>query len=92
MGANDPWGGARCVASLQQDEMVWTCRTQQSLDFSSTQAKPSCTEKIRQAKEKWEEVLLEDKKKLGMDTADPQNRSDWSGRLRRSLVKQVNPL
>ena len=25
----------------------------------------------------WDEVLLEDRKKLGMDTANPQNRSEW---------------
>ena len=36
-------------------------------------------------------VLLDDRKKLGMDTADPQNRSEWRGRLRRRLVKQVQP-
>ena len=39
----------------------------------------------------WDEVLLDDRKKLGMDTADPQNRSEWRGRLRRRLVKQVQP-
>ena len=26
-----------------------------------------------------------------MDTADPQNRSEWRGRLRKRLVKQVQP-
>ena len=39
----------------------------------------------------WDEVLLDDRKKLGMDTPDPQNRSEWRGRLRRRLVKQVQP-
>ena len=39
----------------------------------------------------WDEVLLDDRKKLGMDTADPQNRSEWRGRLRRRLVKQAQP-
>ena len=29
----------------------------------------------------WGEVLLDERKKLGMDTADPQNRSEWRGRL-----------
>ena len=38
-----------------------------------------------------DEVLLDDRKKLGMDTADTQNRSEWRGRLRRRLVKQVQP-
>ena len=27
-------------------------------------------------KKSWDEVLLDDRKKLGMDTADPQNRSE----------------
>ena len=33
----------------------------------------------------------DDKKKLGMDSADLKNRSEWRGRLRRRLVKQVQP-
>ena len=39
----------------------------------------------------WDEVLENDRKKLGMDSADPQNRSDWRGRLRERLVKKPNP-
>ena len=31
----------------------------------------------------WDELLLYDRKKLGMDNADPQNRSEWRARLRR---------
>ena len=30
----------------------------------------------------WDEVLENDRKKLGMDSADPQNCSEWRGRLR----------
>ena len=37
----------------------------------------------------WDEVLLDNK--LGMDTADLKNRSEWRRRLRRRLVKQVQP-
>ena len=37
------------------------------------------------------EVLENDRKKLGMDSADPQNRSKWRGRLRERLVKKPNP-
>ena len=37
------------------------------------------------------EVLENDRKKLGMDSADPQNRSEWRGRLRERLVKKPNP-
>ena len=43
------------------------------------------------SRKSWDEVLLDDRTKLGMDTADPQNRSQWIGRLRRRLVKQVQP-
>ena len=36
----------------------------------------------------WNEVFDNDKKKLGMDSADPQNCSEWSGER---LVKKPNP-
>ena len=36
----------------------------------------------------WDEVLENDRKKLGKDSADPQNRSEWRGRLRERLVKK----
>ena len=42
-------------------------------------------------KKTWDEVLVDDRKKLGMDSADLQNRSEWRGRLRRRLVKQAQP-
>ena len=35
----------------------------------------------------WDEVLENDRKKLGMDSADPQNRSEWRGRLRETCQK-----
>ena len=39
----------------------------------------------------WDEVLENDRKKLGMDSADPQNLSEWRGCLRERLVKKPNP-
>ena len=45
----------------------------------------------RRPKKTWDEVLMDDRKKLGMDSADPQNRSEWRGRLRRRPVKQAQP-
>ena len=42
-------------------------------------------------KKTWDEVLVDDRKKLGMDSADPQNHSEWRGRLRGRLVKQAKP-
>ena len=38
-----------------------------------------------------DEVLVDDRKKLGMDFADPMNRLEWRGRLRGRLVKQAQP-
>ena len=29
----------------------------------------------------WDEVLVNKRKNLGMDSADPQNRSEWRGRI-----------
>ena len=39
----------------------------------------------------WDEVIKNDRKKLDMDSADPQNRSEWRGRLQGRLVKKPNP-
>ena len=39
----------------------------------------------------WDEVLENDRKKLGMDSADPQTCSEWRGCLRERLVKKPNP-
>ena len=39
----------------------------------------------------WDEVLENDRKKLGVDSADTQNRSEWRGHLRERLVKKPNP-
>ena len=55
------------------------------------QTKCSCTEETGHAKETWDEVLVYDRKKLGVDSADPQNRFEWRGCLRERLVKQVKP-
>ena len=39
----------------------------------------------------WDEVKENDRKKLDMDSADPQNCSEWRGRLLERLVKKPNP-
>ena len=39
----------------------------------------------------WDEVLVNDRKKLGVDSADPHDSSEWRGRLRGRLVKQAQP-
>ena len=35
----------------------------------------------------WGEVLENDRKKLGMDSADPQSRSEWRGPFEKDLSK-----
>ena len=42
-------------------------------------------------KKTWDEVLVNDRKELGMDSADPKNHSEWKGCLRGRLVKQARP-
>ena len=42
-------------------------------------------------KKTWDEVLVDDKQKLGIESADPQNSSEWRGPLRRKLVRQAQP-
>ena len=36
-------------------------------------------------------MIENDRKKLGMDSADLQNHSEWRGRLQERLVKKPNP-
>ena len=68
--------------------MVWTCRAQHRLRKLNVVAQ----KKSGRPRKSWDEVLENDRKKLGMDSADPQNRSEWRGRLRERLVKKPNPL
>ena len=46
---------------------------------------------FRRPRKSWDELIKNDRKKLDMDSADPQNRSEWRGRLRGRLVKKPNP-
>ena len=40
----------------------------------------------------WDEGIKNDRKKLDMDSADPQNRSEWRGRLRETCQKAQSSL
>ena len=42
-------------------------------------------------RESWDEVLVNDRKMLGMDSTDHQKRSESRGLLRGRLVKQAQP-
>ena len=39
----------------------------------------------------WDEVISNARKKQDMDSVDPQNRSEWRGRLQGRLVKKPKP-
>ena len=47
--------------------------------------------RLGRPRKSWDKVLENDRKKLGMDSADPQNHSKWRGRLQERLVKKPNP-
>ena len=54
------------------------------------QAKCSCTEETGQAKETWDEVLVYDRKKLGMDSADPRIVLSGEDVLKKNLYNKLN--
>ena len=82
---------------------VWTCRAfyitpgfghvERSTGWIAEVRKLNVVAQKRSGRPRksWDEVLENDRKKLGMDSADPQNRSEWRGRLRERLVKKPNP-
>ena len=72
--------------------MVWSCRAQHRLDCRSKQAECGCREMICHGMKTIYTIVIEnDRKKLDMDSAAPQNRSEWRGHLRERLVKKPNP-
>ena len=81
-------------AMLRTSRMRWFGHVERSTDWIAkvrklnevAQKRPGGPKKI------WDEVLVDDRKKLGMDSADAQNRSEWRVRLRGRLVKQAQPL
>ena len=47
--------------------------------------------KLGRPKKIWNELTLNDKKKLDLVCADPLDRSEWKGRLRVRTFKKLNP-
>ena len=78
---------------LRSSRMRWYGHIERSKGWIAKICKLNIVAQKRSGKPRksWDEVLVDDRKKLGIDTADPQNRSEWRGRLRRRLVKQVQP-
>ena len=78
---------------LGTGRMRWFGHVELSTGWISEVRKMNVVAQKRSGKPRksWDEVIRNDRKKLDMDSADPQNRSEWRERLRGRLVKKPNP-
>ena len=78
---------------LRTSRMRWFGHVERSTGWTAEVRKRNVVaQKISgRPRKSWDEVLENDRKKLGMDSADPQNRSEWRGCLRERLVKRPKP-
>ena len=78
---------------LRTSRMRWFGHVERSIGWIAEVRKLNVVAQKRSGRPRksWDEVLENDRKKLGMDSGDPQNRSEWRGRLRERLVKKPNP-
>ena len=74
---------------LRTSRMRWFGHVERSTGWISEVRKLNVVAQKRSGRPRksWDEVPENDRKKLGMDSADPQNRSEWRGRLRERLSK-----
>ena len=78
---------------LRTSRMRWFGHVERSTGWIAEVRKLNVVAQKRSGRPRksWDEVLENDRKKLGLDSADPQNRSEWRGGLRERLVKKPNP-
>ena len=80
---------------LRTGRMRWFGHVERSTGWISEVRKLNVVAQKRSSRPRksWDEVIKNDRKKLDMDFADPQNRSrsEGKGRLRGRLVKKPNP-
>ena len=78
---------------LRTSRMRWFGHVQRSKGWISKVRKLNLVaqKSSDRPRKSWDEVIKNDRKKLDMDSADPQNRSAWKGRLRGRLAKKPNP-
>ena len=78
---------------LRTSRMRWFGHVERSTGWIAEVRKLNVVAQKRSGRPRksWDEVLENDRKKLGMDSADPQNRSEWRRRLWERLVKKPNP-
>ena len=80
-------------AVLHTSRMRWFGHVERNTGWISEVRKLNVVAQKRSGRpwKSWDEVIKNDRKKLDMDSADPQNRSEWRGRLPGRLVKKPNP-
>ena len=71
----------------------WFGHVERSTGWITEVSKLNIVARKRHGKPKkiWDEVLVDDRKKLGIESADHQNRSEWRGRLREDLSDKPKP-
>ena len=71
--------------------MRWFGQVERSTGWTAKVCKLNVVAQKRPGRPKktWDEVLQIHRKKLGMESADPQNHSEWRGHLHGRLVRQV---
>ena len=81
------------IQDLDVSRMRWFGHVERSTGWIAEVRKLNVVAQKRSGRPRksWDEVLENDRKKLGMDSADPENRSEWRERLRERLVKKPNP-
>ena len=78
---------------LRTGRMRWFGHVERSTGWISEVRKLNVVtqERSGRPRKSWDEVIKNDRKKLDMDSADPQNCSEWRGRLRGRLVRKAQP-
>ena len=74
---------------LRTSRMRWFGQVEHSTGWIAEVRKLNVVAQKRSGRPRksWDEVIENDRKKLDMDSANPQNRSEWRGRLRERCQK-----
>ena len=85
---NKDFGVVLCTGRMR-----WCGHVERSTAWSSEVRKLNVVAQKRagRPRKSWDEEIKNDRKKLDMDSANPQNRSEWRGRLRGRLVRKAQP-
>ncbi|MEW8546878.1 MAG: hypothetical protein AB2693_25465 [Candidatus Thiodiazotropha sp.] len=78
---------------LRTSRMRWFAHVERSTSWIAKvrQLEVDAQKRLGRPKKAWEELLVNDRRKLGMVCTDPQNRLEWKGRLGGRLVSQAPP-